>query len=408
MQIPTFLGRVSLLAMSIFCAEHTLADQPWSQDRQWLLGDWNGQRQQLEQQGYQFNFSIMNQTATVLDGLDHHPTQNANQLALGANFDLSKIAGWKNTTAALTVTKRDGRNLAENIDMNGSPTEIFGRGNIWRLTQAWIKTGFLDNHLQIKLGRMGMSEDFNGSHCNFQSLIFCGGQVGKSQGDVWYNGPVSGWAANMKYQFLPEWSFAVGVYENNPENMEVKKHSNFNLTTDQADGVLIPIELAWKSQRLNGLAGEYKLGGFWTTHDYDHVDNSTGQDPKSSIWLNMQQQLTTGGEQGQGLYGSVNLVWNDEATANISDTQQIAVWYKGIVPLRPMDQVGFGVGRYKFNEHVAANQNRDDEVDVELNYVYNYSPAIMIRPNIQYVYQPNGEAARDDVWVAGVSVGLKF
>ena len=232
--------------------------------------------------------------------------------------------------------------------------------------------------------------------------------MGKSQGDVWYNGPVSGWAANMKYQFLPEWSFAVGVYENNPENMEVKKHSNFNLTTDQADGVLIPIELAWKSQRLNGLAGEYKLGGFWTTHDYDHVDNSTGQDPKSSIWFNMQQQLTTGGEQGQGLYGSVNLVWNDEATANISDTQQIAVWYKGIVPLRPMDQVGFGVGRYKFNEHVAANQNRDDEVDVELNYVYNYSPAIMIRPNIQYVYQPNGEAARDDVWVAGVSVGLKF
>lgn len=60
-----------------------------------------------------------------------------------------------------------------------------------------------------------------------------------------------------------------------------------------AEGVVIPAELAWKTKQVNGLLGEYKLGGFITTHDYKNVDETTGEDPKSAIWLNAQQQLTS-------------------------------------------------------------------------------------------------------------------
>lgn len=400
-----FFSCISIFSSSIY------ANEPWSQDRQWLFGDWGGNRQQLEDQGYKFNLSLMNQTATLIDGgkTDSHPTRNADQITLGANFDLNKIAGWKDTTAAITVTKRDGRNLASDIGMKGSPTEIYGRGTIWRLTQAWVKTGFMDNTLQVKLGRMGMAEDFNSSHCEFQSLILCGGQIGKAQGDVWYNGPVSGWAANMKYKLSPEWTVGAGVYENNPENTEEKDNANFNLSTDQAKGVLIPVELAWKTKKINQLTGEYKLGGFWSSEDYATIDGSDGKDPKSGIWLNAQQQLTARAENSnRGLYGTVNLTFNNDSTASISDTQQVAFWYKGAFDARPMDQIGFGVGRYKFNDKVAANSNRDYEIDTELNYTYNYSPAVMIRPNLQYVYQPYGSKEINDAWVAGVSVKLNF
>nr|WP_227515663.1 carbohydrate porin [Acinetobacter qingfengensis] len=402
---------MAILGSTLLLSSEVMANEPWSQDRQWLLGDWNGKRQQLEDLGYRFNLSIMNQTATILDGgKSNHQTRNANQLGLGVNFDLSKIADWKNTTAALTITKRDGRNLASDIGMNGSPTEIYGRGNIWRLTQAWIKSGFIDNTLQIKIGRMGMSEDFNGSHCEFQSLILCGGQVGKSQGDVWYNGPVSGWAMNAKYHFSPEWSIAAGVYENNPENLRTDKKANFNLDTSAGKGVLVPVELAWKTQRMNGLTGEYKLGGFYTTHDYANVDDSNATDPKRAVWLNMQQQLTVNNTNPKGgLYAAINLVFNDTSTtSNVSSTQQIVLWYKAPFTSRPNDQIGFGMGRYQFNDKVASNTDRDAETDVELNYVYQYSPALMIRPNLQYVNKPNGLSTIDNAWVAGISVGLKF
>ena len=125
--------------------------------------------------------------------------------------------------------------------------------------------------------------------------------------------------------------------------------------------------------------------------------------------MNAQQQLTARAENSnRGLYGTVNLTFNNDSTASISDTQQVAFWYKGAFDARPMDQIGFGVGRYKFNDKVAANSNRDDEIDTELNYTYNYSPAVMIRPNLQYVYQPYGSKEIDDAWVAGVSVKLNF
>ncbi len=90
------------------------ANDPWSSDRKWLFGDWDGNRQQLEQKGYKFNFSVMNQSAVNFDGgyNDDQELLNAYQLTLGANFDLEKILNWQNTQASLMITKRDGQSLA--------------------------------------------------------------------------------------------------------------------------------------------------------------------------------------------------------------------------------------------------------------------------------------------------------
>ncbi|MDW7564168.1 porin, partial [Klebsiella pneumoniae] len=60
--------KLSVLTIAVLGSQFALANEPWSQDRQWLLGDWNGKRQQLEQQGYKFTASIMSQSATNLNG----------------------------------------------------------------------------------------------------------------------------------------------------------------------------------------------------------------------------------------------------------------------------------------------------------------------------------------------------
>ena len=113
MKSNALLLKMSCLAVAVCAAQSSLADQAWSQDRQWLLGDWNGQRQQLEKEGYKFTASIMSQAATNLDGgyNDDNAFKNTAQLSLGANFDLEKIAGWQDTSASLLITKRDGNAL---------------------------------------------------------------------------------------------------------------------------------------------------------------------------------------------------------------------------------------------------------------------------------------------------------
>jgi len=432
------LMKLSVLTIAVLGSQFALANEPWSQDRQWLLGDWNGERQQLEQQGYKFTASIMSQAATNLDGgyNDSNTFENAAQLSLGANFDLEKIAGWKDTTASLVVTKRDGNALTlERIkdprsSQLGNAQEIYGRGKIWRLSQAWVKKGFVDNTVQVKVGRMGMSEDFNSSQCEFQNLLLCGGQLGKSIGSIWYNSPVGVWAANVKYQFAPEWTLGVGVYEVNPDNIKTESNSDgFNLDMNNVKGATIPVELAWKPKlaAFNGLPGEYKVGALYSTAEANDIKTAGKvHDGKQSFWINAQQQLTHKGEDPKrGLYVSLNGVVNDKATTFVQSTQQLALWYKGPFDSRPNDSIGFGIANYVVNgrakdKQIATNESRgyysydaiasdyipiqDDELNVELNYTYQWSPAVMLRPNIQYIHQPAGVKAVDDAWVAGLSV----
>lgn len=436
------LMKLSVLTIAVMGSQFALANEPWSQDRQWLLGDWNGERQQLEQQGYKFTASIMSQAATNLDGgyNDNNTFENAAQLSLGANFDLEKITGWKDTTASLVVTKRDGNALTlERIkdprsSQLGNAQEIYGRGKIWRLSQAWIKKGFADNTVQVKVGRMGMSEDFNSSQCEFQNLLLCGGQLGKSIGSIWYNSPVGIWGANVKYQFAPEWTFGIGAYEVNPDNIKTASNSDgFNLDMNNVKGATIPVELAWKPKLalFNGLPGEYKVGALYSTAEANDVKTASKvHDGKQSFWINAQQQLSHAGQDPKrGLYVTFNGVVNDKATTFVQSTQQLALWYKGPFDSRPNDSIGFGIANYVVNDRakdkqIATNESRgyysydpiasnyiplqDDELNIELNYTYQWSPAVMLRPNIQYIHQPAGVKEIDDAWVAGLSVKVNF
>ncbi|RKG35308.1 carbohydrate porin [Acinetobacter guerrae] len=434
--------KLGLISTAVLSCQTVLANEFWSQDRQWLLGDWSGERQQLESQGYKFTASIMSQAATNLDGgyNDSNTLENAGQLTLGANFDLNKIAGWEDTTAAIMITKRDGNSLTlERIkdprsSALGNTQEIYGRGKIWRLTQAWIKKGFDDNTIQVKIGRMGMSDDFNTSQCEFQNLLLCGGQLGKSIGSIWYNWPVGLWGANIKYQFAPEWTLGLGVYEVNPDNVKTQSNSDgFNLDMNNVKGATIPVELAWKPKlaAFNGLPGEYKVGALYSTADANDVGTAGKEhDSKHSFWINTQQQLTQHGDHPKrGLFISFNGVVNDKATTTVQSTQQLALWYKGAFDSRPNDSIGFGLANYLVNDRardrqIATNESRGyyeydafatnyipiqrDELNIELNYTYQWSPALMLRPNIQYIHQPAGVKEVDDAWVAGLTMRLNF
>lgn len=444
------LNKISVLATSVLLSQAIFANEPWSQDRQWLLGDWGGERQQLEQKGYKFNFSFQNETAQNISGGFNNNSINANasQFTFGSHFDLNKIAGWKDTQASLIITKREGNSLsAERIAdpraaQFSSVQEIYGRGQSWRLTQAWIKKGFLEKSLDLKFGRMGLSEDFNASHCEFQNLMLCGGQLGKTVGSIWYNGPVSQWGLNMKYQINSNWSIATGIYEINPDN--TLESRGFNLSMHGTKGALFPVELGWKPKLslFNDLPGDYKVGAFYATAEAaDVATNINGQialkaenrkmhDGKHSFWLNAQQQITAlSSDSKRGLFASANFTYNDKATTVVKSSQQVAIWYKGAFDRRPNDQIGLGLARFDVNDRVRERQNyinevndltvsdytnpryspvQHDEIDVELNYSYQWSPSVMLRPNIQFVHQPGGVKQVSDAWAGGLTMRLNF
>ena len=187
---------LSLLALS-FCFQSVYAANAFEAESPWMLGDWNGQRSALQQKGYDFSFGYTGEMATLLDAShsSSHGTEYADQFAFGTHFDLDKILGWQDTEAQITITQRNGRSLSQTSDaLDGhlsSTQEVWGRGQTWRLTDLWIKKKFMDQKLDIKVGRFGEGEDFNSFDCDFQNLALCGSQVGNWVGDQWYNWPVS-------------------------------------------------------------------------------------------------------------------------------------------------------------------------------------------------------------------------
>ena len=396
------------------------ASDAFDAESPWMLGDWNGQRTELQKKGYDFSFGYTGEMATLLDAkyASSHGTEYADQFAIGVNLDLEKIAGWKDTEAQINITERNGRNLSNTSDaLNGQSTgvanghlsstqEVWGRGQTWRLTDFWIKKKFLEQKLDVKVGRFGEGEDFNSFDCDFQNLALCGSQVGNWVGDQWYNWPVSQWAARVKYNVTPELYTQVGVYEYNPENLERGK--GFNLSTDGSKGAIIPAEVVWTPKLgEQKLPGEYRAGYYYSTADAAVISNQDQKDHHQGGWIVAKQQLTAHqADVSRGLSGFINATVHDSETNNVSDMQNIGLVYKGAMDSRPKDEIAFGVARINMNDDL--NDGRSEEYDAELYYGLHATNWLTIRPNVQYIRHVGAYKNGENVWVGGIKFQTAF
>jgi porin len=413
------------LVAFLFSNSVVYAADAFNPESQWMFGDWNGQRTELQKKGYDFSFGYTGEMATLLDAKksSDHGTEYADQFALGAHLDLEKIAGWKDTEAQITVTQRNGRNLSNTSDaLNGhlsSAQEVWGRGQTWRLTDFWIKKKFLDQKLDVKVGRFGEGEDFNSFDCDFQNLALCGSQVGNWVGDQWYNWPVSQWAARVKYNIRPDVFAQVGVYEYNPENLERGK--GWNLSTDGSHGSIIPAEVVWSPKiGASKLPGEYRAGYYYSTADADVINTSVKQqDHHQGGWVVAKQQLTAHKDDAsRGLSGFVNITVHDSDTNNVSNMQNIGLVYKGAFDARPKDEIAIGLGRISINDDVndarIANNTVDarglqsEEYDAEIYYGFHATNWLTIRPNVQYVHHVGAYKNGENAWIGGIKFNTAF
>jgi len=401
------------------------AESAFDPQGQYLLGDWDGKRTELAQQGIKFEANILTDTAYLAEGGRNEgadPLTSA-QLWLGTQLDMEKLAGWDGVTVRAVATARQGqstsvRDLQGNAPHMANVQGTFGRGNQdSRLSELSIEKTFKDQGLSIKAGRLGLGMDFNVMACDFASTAFCAAQMGKWQGNIWMNTPVSQWGARVKQQLNPEVAVQVGVYEFNPDNGNGKAEGQgWSLDTDHADGVTIPAEVVWTPKSfVNGLPGSYRVGGMYNTADdiANQKDIATGEGKNRTFagWLAIEQQLTSTGSGRQGLHLFANFTWHDRDTNKVDNSQQIGVKYIGLVDSQPNDILGLAVNRVHVNDRFADSRpafNADAEYNIELNYSYNATKWLMLRPNLQYVINPGSSNNVDDALVLGLTTRIIF
>jgi len=403
---------------------------------QGLLGDWGGLRTRLYQRGVDFQLGYTTELAYNAQGGDSRLLRNAGQLNLGATFDLDRLLGLPGSKFQVTVTERNGENLSDDANLKTlqQVQEIFGRGQTWRWTQFWYQQALFDGVVDLKLGRLGVGEDFMSFSCSFQNLSFCGSLPGNIV-STWYNWPVSQWGARLKVKFAPEWYVEIGAYQVNPSHLETG--NAFRLDNPSGTiGTLVPMELGWMTKLgPAGLPGSYRIGVWYDSSDQPDVFLAANNRPlvlnpgvpplmrksEAGGYAMIQQQLTTvRGDPSRGLSLFFNFVQGDPDTATIDQLITLGVFYSGPFDARPQDDLGFAVGRTHVNSRVADGEAlknaaglgpvpvQGSEYPVELYYSINATPWVTLRPNIQYIRRPGGTSENTDVVVLGLKASVKF
>ena len=438
------LGSLALLA--VVGSSGAQAAEAFSSESKWMTGDWGGTRTELLDKGYDFTLDYVGEVAGNLNGgyNDDKTARYSDQFALGAHLDLEKIFGWHDTEFKLAITERSGRNLSNDrisdprAGQFSSVQEVWGRGQTWRLTQMWIKQKYFDGALDVKFGRFGEGEDFNSFTCDFQNLAFCGSQVGNWVGGIWYNWPVSQWALRVRYNLADTLYAQVGVYEQNPSNLE--SGNGFKLSGSGTHGAIMPIELVW-SPRVNGLKGEYRAGYYYSNAKaQDVLDDSNGQpaalsgaayrsrSSKHGMWLGAQQQVTSlASDQSRGLSLFANATLHDKKTNAIDNYVQAGLVYKGPFDARAKDDIGFALARVHVNPAYRKNARlanqaaglddydnpgflpvQDTEYSAELYYGIHLADWLTVRPNLQYIRHPGGVSQVDGALIGGLKIQSSF
>jgi len=382
-------------------------DDFWT--RPYLFGDLG--RTKLKERGIELGLTLGDEAVGNVTGGSKNTAANAGQLWFGAKFDMAKLAGIPGGTVGLTLVDRFGRNLN---DQAGIPAlqltnEVFGRGNILRLTQLYYSQKLFDDRLELKGGRLPVGSDFFFGLCEFINLTFCGGQPGNIQGGYIYNWPVSQWAGVVHYKIAPEFTISAGVYDANPNYLTTDDSTVYFLPgvphSSPASGVMVPVELVWAPK--GPLDGTWRLGGW-----YDSASTIDGGLPgitatipgiggvpdqnlgdqrgRFGVYESILQRLTVDGPGAVGWYTFLNTTVADHRTSY--QDYQIAGGFRhtGTFAWRPQDEVGFAVGTTHVNSAALSPNAGGNEVPIEVWYGWQATGWMNLKFDAQYVINPGG------------------
>ena len=425
----------ALLGATTLQSRSARADEPaatnaglssWLQG-QYMTGDWNGTRSDLEAKGITLRaHHIAESAANPIGGLKQGAAYTE-QVDAGADFDLEKLIGWPKAKLHVTFTQRAGQSLAANtIGSFISVQEIYGAGQNVRLAELSYEQLLLEDRLRIKLGWLHASDDFATSpiYCYFQNNGFCG-QIAIVVNSGFTIYPTGSWGGMAKVSLSDEVYFQTGVYEVNPTL--AAPANGFKLGISGATGVIMPAQLGWQPRLgRTGLKGHYRLGGYYDTSDVPYLGSPVGgpQALAHGRWgfYGQADQMIypTAPGTDRGLTAFAVIAYAAPGTAMLEYIGQLGLLLKGTFADRDGDSIGLAVSYSKVSSTLVAAQNaanalapgsvsvQSAETTIELNYRAQLTPWFSLMPNVQYVIRPNGVMTIPNALVLGLQVRLTF
>lgn len=392
-------------------------------DESTLTGDWGGARTRYLDAGVNFRGDYVSETfANVSGGLKRGSTY-AQQLRLGADFDMARLAGWSGATLHLTINDRRGAGVSADYIGNRLPVqEVYG-GPYTRLSEASYEQNLLGDRLNLRLGFFAMGNDLGGMAigCQLVNAAFCAHPLSLSGNSGWYNYPNARWGAAVRYKLAPELLFRTGLFQDNPRLGD--RRNAFRPFAAGTAGMMLPLELEYapgSAPHSEALPGHYKLGVFYDTADVKRQGETGTVSGRYGIYLLADQMILREGPGGRGLSVFGQFTANPRASAQITRWVAAGLVKTGTFAGRDADTVALGLVHAQVNprlREVAALSNLEDGGDaslpagesvVELSYGVQPRRWLGVRADVQYVVQPGAFSYRSTRNALAIGTQLKI
>jgi len=408
---------------------------------QGLFGDWGGLRSYLADRGVNLEASYINEFAANTQGGMSRKATYADQFYFGGSFDLERLVALQGSKIVFSLTDRNGESLSAKAGLNTllEVQEIHGLGNFARLNQLYWEQHLLDDWVLLKFGRLTGTFDFMPFSCFFQNITFCATLPSHNVAENWIPFPGSTWAGVARFSLSKnrDWYVQAGVYEVNSDFYDSKYRFAFG-TPFGGPGTREVLEIGWLPQSA-GADGGYRLGAWYDNVGGKDLYLNTDSQPlataggttltrhhQNGFYAMAQQRVWSyPGSNKRGISVFFNFVEADQRIAEIRQIAEVGFFWTGVTSWRPQDDLGVVTGRVHVNSLIANGVNLyntevalpsdlplkpvpGNERSTEIHYSVNLTPAIAIRPNIQFIRAPGGIYEAEDVLVFGLHLAIQF
>lgn len=388
----------------------------WNEET--LSGNWGGLRHSLYEKGVTVELTHKSDLlANISGGASHGSAWLANS-EIAVNMDMDKLAGWNATTAFFQYHIQHGAKSIDNYTGSFAGVDnIESDTNAGQFFQAWLQKNSANDSLSVLAGLYAIDSEF---HVTDTSGLFLQPPYGMSaemaQARPNGNGPpvfpMGALGVRVKYSgsdcyLQAALTDGVPGNPNNPQGTQIR--------LDNGDGTLAVVEIGFTPRVKKGHYNKTALGLWrYTARANDLADFNALGNPLRRIdrGAYILAERTLSAEQNdstQGLSGFIRFGVANKDIHQVDWSASLGLNYQGLIDGRDNDKAGIATtASHASNKYRMLNAGESSETVIEMTYRAQLQSWLAVQPLLQYIFNPNMNAALQDAWVTGVRLEVAF
>ncbi len=404
--------------------------------RKYLLGDWGGERTKLEKEGVSFDVYYTDDALADPYGAKFDAALWG-RIRATMDVDFSKFTRDKGLTFHTTGLWQYGTDLSKQYTLTAVDSSSLPSAHTVRLDSWWFQQYFLKHKLAVRTGQIAAYNSYADSEYGASFINLALGYAHSNLNSAAYLSFNPAGVPAFELKVLPTDHFYLKtMVESGERNPYVQDPNGF---TFHLGGPVFTGEVGYmhdppkppkstftmgkepflKKSETGNHPGVYRFGAGYDPHLFNDLLTNAPVAGNYVLYAQANQAVYRMADSGPDKNRGLDLTYSeDHAPGNVTQySDQLWAGARWIGPAGGRwahDMIGLGYVRTAVGSHdremalATTGKNLTAENLVEVNYLSNVTPWLLLQPVAQWFVKPEGDGSRPDVFVIGFRTKITF